>query len=111
MGSDFAGRKWQVSVTPYGQAKRDRKAERDRVRDLQRQADELAVMGVVDQLARDGEPATLTRIRNGSGIPKERNDAAIERLRLRKIIRQTTTRIRSGRGGEQDAIAFIRTPE
>jgi hypothetical protein len=109
--SDPGGRKWDVAVTPFGEAKRERKAERDHAKTGQKQADELAVMDIIDRIVGEGQHAILRRIRDGAGISRERVDCALERLRLAKTIMLKTVKVEGGHGAKQDASAYVRRPD
>ncbi len=108
MDDDFQGRKWEVTVTPYHQAKRDRKAGKDQAKAVQDSQDEMAVAGLIDNLTAQGEVATLNRVRNGSNISRDRTDKALERMRQQKLFEEFPTSVVSGRGKEQDALAYRR---
>jgi hypothetical protein len=62
-------------------------------------------MNVIDQMAARKEPATLTRIRNGSGISRDRTDKALERLRLKTKSKSLTCRSYQATGRKRQSVS------
>lgn len=111
MAEDFSGRQWAPVITPYGESLRERKAERDKAKATEKNQDELDVMATLDKIVAGEEPATLKRLRDGSGLSRDRTDCALERLRLANLIEEHTVKVTGGNNAKQDAKAFRRRPE
>lgn len=104
----FGGRKWEATVTPYGEAQRQRQVDRDEAKQAQRSADEQAVMTMIDKLVDIDGTATQTKVRQGSGISRDRTDAALERLRQSRLIEEYQTRVAAGNKATRPATAYRR---
>ena len=108
VGDGFDGRTWRTAVEGYQEARREHRAERDSAKHQERQADELAVMGLIDRMAGTGEAPTLSRVRNGSGLSRQRADSALERLRQQRLIEEYTATVPKGNKATQEATAYRR---
>ena len=108
---EFGGRTWAAAVESCREAARVEKADRDSAKLEQRQADDRAVMVLIDRLAADSEVATLNRIRNGSGLSRARTDAALERLRLERVIEPYRATVPKGNNATQEAEGYRRKPD
>ena len=104
----FHGRMWKTTVSGYREAKGEQKAERDTRKTEERQADEWAVMKLIDDMTKAGEVAILTRIRNGSELSRPRTDGALERLRQQGVLVEYQTAVRAGNRSTKDATAYRR---
>lgn len=107
-GDNFEGRFWSTTVTPFGEVAKVAKESRDGKKAEERTADESSVLNLIDQIVRLGEPATLTRIRNGSGLSRQRTDSALERLRIRCLIEPYKVEIECGNKAKMKVDAFRR---
>jgi hypothetical protein len=105
--ADFAGRTWQVSLTPRREMRDDEQEARQTRRAAELQGDEQTVMTTIDRLAADG-PATLTRIRDGSGLSRTRTDRSLERLRLARLVEEHRAQVMIGSGAKRGAAAYRR---
>jgi len=103
LDENFQGRKWDVTVSTAVQARENRDAEKAAELNAKAQqrnsADDQTVMTTIDRLADDGD-STTTRIRNASALSRARTDAALERLRLAKLIELHRA---TGRGGKAES--------
>jgi replicative DNA helicase len=108
LDDNFSGRKWEVTVTPYNQAKSLKKSEKEQAKAAQNMADDLAVAKTIDQLRSAGKPATITRIRKGQDFSRDRTDKALARLCQDRTFEEVETSAASGKGGMQAATVYRR---
>jgi AAA domain len=90
LSEDFTGRKWEVTVTPAGQARQVKKNDKAKAKleELRRKQieDETEFQAAFAQLAREeGEPVQFSRVVKRSSLSKERADCAFERLLGAKV--------------------------
>jgi hypothetical protein len=108
---DFHGRRWEVSVEPYREAQKAKKSDRDQQQQAGQDADEKAVLAVLDGLVAKAFVATKTRVRESSPISETRTDKALARLRLKGVVEEFTLKVDGGNGARQSATAYRRVDE
>lgn len=112
LGDDFAGRKWDVEIEEFAQAAARQREEKTDAREQMRvdrnSQDEQKLMAIIDATAAAGEIASRTRLRDASGLSRERADGALERLRQQRLIMEYADSAQVGNGASRQVMAYRR---
>jgi replicative DNA helicase len=111
---DFSGRRWELTVTSGGQAraktknqKADAKAEEAKKKD---RADDTAFLAALSRIASGSSQAVpYGRVRDLSGLPKDRASRAFERLLAGKFVQRAEVEVTVGNGAKRKVVGLYRT--
>jgi hypothetical protein len=106
INKDFAGRRWDVSVTTAEEveqvARREGNEARRHERDQQDRADEEALLEALDRLD-PSEGAGYNRVQNEAKLSDAKMRRAVERLADRQQIEEVRVQVPTGNGAKRDA--------
>jgi hypothetical protein len=110
LGDDFTGRRWDVTVTPRGNALEQQRAERQERKAVERQKEqESKLLRAMDALALERKPATLRAIRERAALSGAKAADLAERLIEEGLIEEVEVEVKRGRKGQATAKALRRT--
>ena len=116
IGEDFTGRTWDLTVQTAAEAKAttkgseaDRKAESLRERN---QTDDTAFLASLSKIAPEGEAVPYGRVRDLSGLSRDRASGAFERFIAQGIVlRIPDVEITVGNGAKRTVVGIQRKPD
>jgi replicative DNA helicase len=107
LSDDFTGRTWVVTVTTLTEsrvadkhAKEQAKKQQEQARDS---ADDDTFLSALDKIASAGGAAAFVRVRDLSGLSKDRSARAMERLRAGGIVEEVPVKVAVGSGALKPA--------
>lgn len=105
LGEDFTGRRWLPTLTPAGQALRERKDEAAREKDRRACAamekDEAAMLAALAAVDPKGKGAGLRKVREAARLSGERASGAATRLELQGRVKLYSTKAKVGNGARR----------